>query len=79
MLVEDCWSSLETEEQATLINYLTQNNSNCTLVAVTNDEAFARQCDRIILLHQGTIIKQGSFAEVQNSSEYKRMFRRLSL
>ncbi len=79
LLLEDCWSGLELEEQQVLVNYLTQSNPACTLVAVTNDEGFARNCDKIVLLDGGCIVKQGTFAEVKNSMEYKRMFRRLSL
>lgn len=79
MLLEDCWSSMEVDEQDTIIKFITGNSFPYTLVAVTNDEAFACHCQRIILLDQGRIIKQGTFEEVKNSLEYRKMFRRLSL
>ncbi len=79
MLLEDCWSTLEIEEQNTLINYLTRKDKPYTLVAVTNDEAFARSCDRIILLEDGRVVQHGPFDEVSKSVEYRKMFRHLSL
>ncbi|MFN8286293.1 MAG: ATP-binding cassette domain-containing protein [Chitinophagales bacterium] len=79
LLLEDCWSTLELEEQDALIKHLTQKNNPYTLVAVTNDEAFARRCDRIMLLDEGKIIEFGPFDEVSKSPEFQKMFRRLSL
>lgn len=79
MLMEDCWSSLEIYEQEHLINYLTDNARPFTLITVTNDEAFARKCDKIMLLEDGRIINFGTFAEVSETVEYRRMFKRLSL
>lgn len=78
LLLEDCWGSLELEEQTTIVDYLTRKHNSYTLVAVTNDEAFARSCDRVILLHDGQVVQQGPFDEVEKSVEYRRMFRRIS-
>lgn len=78
LLLEDCWGTLELEEQTTIVDYLTRKHNSYTLVAVTNDEAFARSCDRVILLHEGQVVQQGPFDEVEKSVEYRRMFRRIS-
>jgi ATP-binding cassette subfamily B protein len=78
LLIEDCWSSLEIQEQEHIIEYLTLNQP-FTLISVTNDEAFAQKCDRIILLSEGKIVSQGSFEQVRQTVEYKRVFKRLSL
>ncbi|CAN5593912.1 ATP-binding cassette domain-containing protein [soil metagenome] len=78
-LLEDFWSGLEAIEQEIFIKNLFSPNNEFTLIAVTNDVHFARNCDRIILLEDGKILKNGSFAELNNSEEYKRMFKHLSL
>jgi len=79
MLMEDCWSGLEIYEQEHLIDYLTDNARTYTLITVTNDEAFARKCDKIMLLEEGRIIHFDSFAKVSQTVEYRKMFKRLSL
>ena len=79
LLMEDCWSGLERLEQENMIRCLAGNENNFTLISVTNDENFARICDRIILLEEGEIIVSGDFETVSRSEVYKKMFRKLSL
>jgi ABC-type bacteriocin/lantibiotic exporter with double-glycine peptidase domain len=79
LLLEDCWSSLEKVEQEMVVNNLTGKDCSFTLIAVTNDENFARNCDKIILLDEGRLVAFGSFEIVSKTAEYKRMFKHLSL
>ena len=79
LLLEDCWSALEKAEQEKIIHHLTSSQQNYTLIAVTNDAAFAAKCDKIILLHNGEIVSQGSYAEVSNTNTYQKLFKQLSL
>lgn len=79
LLLEDCWSGLEKIEQERMLKTLTDKANEFTLIAITNDENFARKCDKIILLHNGRIIKCGDFATVSKTEEYQKMFKSLSL
>ncbi len=79
MLIEDCWSGLERNEQEKMITYLTNSNHRFTLLAVTNDDSFASKCDRVILLQNGEITLQGTYAEVSNTTIYRSIFKQLSL
>lgn len=79
LLLEDCWSGLEREEQEKLIAYLTSSKHSFTLISVTNDPAFASKCDKIILLENGEVVSCGTFAEVSSKAIYKKMFKQLSL
>lgn len=79
LLLEDCWSSLEKKEQEAIIHSLTGKHTSFTLIAVTNDETFARSCDKIMLLDEGKMIAFGTFEAVSTTPEYKRMFKNLSL
>jgi ABC-type bacteriocin/lantibiotic exporter with double-glycine peptidase domain len=79
LLLEDCWSSLEKVEQEMMVRNLTGNDCPFTLIAVTNDENFARNCDKIILLDEGRMVAFGTFETVSKTPEYNRMFKHLSL
>jgi len=79
LLLEDCWSGLEKIEEENMVKSLTDKRNEFTLVAITNDENFARKCDKIILLHEGKIIHCGDFNSVSRTEEYRRMFKTLSL
>ncbi|MCW5906277.1 MAG: ABC transporter ATP-binding protein [Chitinophagales bacterium] len=79
LLLEDCWSSLEKIEQETIVHSLTGKHALFTLIAVTNDENFARKCDKIMLLNEGKMVAFGNFEAVSTTPEYKRMFKNLSL
>lgn len=79
LLLEDCWSSLEKVEQEMTVQNLTGSDCPFTLIAVTNDENFARNCDKIILLDEGRMVAFGTFETVSKTPEYNRMFKHLSL
>jgi ATP-binding cassette subfamily B protein len=79
LLLEDCWSSLEKVEQEKMVKNLTDPKHEFTLIAVTNDENFARNCNKVILLEEGKIVECGSFEMVSQTAEYQKMFKRLSL
>ena len=79
LLLEDCWSSLEIVEQEKMVKNLTDAKHEFTLIAVTNDENFARNCNKVILLEEGKIVECGSFEKVNQTTEYRKMFKRLSL
>lgn len=79
LLLEDCWSALEKIEQENMVTNLTGASNQFTLVAVTNDENFAKNCDKIILLEDGKIVACGNFEMVSRTAEYQKMFKRLSL
>lgn len=78
LLLEDCWSNLENFQQELIIKNITSFDKKYTLIAVTNDETFASQCDKILLLEKGNIIRFGTFKEISNTIEYKNMFKNFS-
>ncbi len=53
LLLEDPWLNSENEHRSQIIQLLTEIK-NTTMVVVTNDEAFANLCDKIITLEEGT-------------------------
>lgn len=79
LLLEDCWQSLELDEQNKIIERLTSKDKNYTMIAVTNDPKFASRCDKILLLNEGEMIAYGRYEEVSQLDSYKKIFGNLSL
>ncbi|MBC7743515.1 MAG: ABC transporter ATP-binding protein, partial [Flavobacterium sp.] len=55
LLLEDPWTNLENDNRFQIIQLLNETK-NTTLVVVCNDENFAKQCDKVILMKEGSII-----------------------
>ncbi len=55
LLMDDGWMSLEEEVKSRISNYLIADEK-CTLIAISNDDDFAKKCDRQIRLANGFII-----------------------
>jgi ABC-type bacteriocin/lantibiotic exporter with double-glycine peptidase domain len=79
LLLEDCWSALEKEEQEKMVAYLTHPNHTYTLICITNDANFASKCDKVILLEEGKIVACDTFVAVSAKPIYEKMFKQLSL
>lgn len=56
LMVEDSWMGIEPNIRNKVINYLTDKKQPFTLIAITNDEAFANACDRKIMMVKGSIV-----------------------
>jgi ABC-type bacteriocin/lantibiotic exporter with double-glycine peptidase domain len=64
LLLEEPWQGLEEMRQEQVKQYLLKETAGSTLLVTTNDESFARQCDYVIILDHGTILKQGTPSEL---------------
>ncbi len=60
LLLEEPWQGLDEERQNQVKEYLLKETPDTTVLVTTNDESFARQCDYVIVLEHGTILKQGT-------------------
>lgn len=64
LLLEEPWQGLEEMRQEQVKQYLLRETAGSTVLVTTNDESFARQCDYVIVLEHGTILKQGTPSEL---------------
>lgn len=71
---EEFLQSLQPEEQEKMANLLTARNQPWTLLAVSNDPLLAARCERIILMKDGQIITQGSYEELREHPDFRRIF-----
>ncbi len=54
LLLEEPWMNFENGQRQQIIQLLTEIN-NTTLVVVSNDEDFAKQCDKVLIMDEGRI------------------------
>jgi ABC-type bacteriocin/lantibiotic exporter with double-glycine peptidase domain len=64
LLLEDPWLGYDEEYQKRIMNYLLYETPEATVLVATNDEEFSRQCDHVIIMKNGKIIRQGKPADV---------------
>ncbi|MBO3697955.1 peptidase domain-containing ABC transporter [Roseivirga sp. E12] len=63
LILNDFFSSFQRSEKEHLIDVVT-SNAECTLVAVSNDPLVMAACDRVIVMEEGTIKAEGTYAEL---------------
>jgi len=75
LTMEGFFHHLQQEDREQAAKMLTAPDRPWTLVAVTNDPMLASRCDRVIVLQDGEIVKQGTFEEIQRSKHYRYVFK----
>lgn len=64
LLLEEPWSWFDAESQQLIKNYLLHQIPDTTCIIITNDASFAQKSDHVILMQDGSILKQGKPNEV---------------
>lgn len=71
LLVEDILDNLDREERIKIVDFLTSEENDWTLIAVSSEAHFAKRCDRIAILSEGKISKTGTYETLKLSEEFK--------
>ncbi len=64
LLLDDFFQNLDDDYRAELIRLLCGTDRPWTLLAVSHDPLFLAACDRIVVMREGTIEAQGTYAEL---------------
>lgn len=67
VLLEEPFNGIEEEIQHQIIDYLLHQTPHQTLLVISNDQAFAAQCDKVIFMQDGAIKAMGNWSSVQSS------------
>lgn len=78
LTMQEVFSNLEQRDRVQISNLLTRKDKKWTLVAISDDPILASRCDRTIILKDGKIILEGSFAEILESVHYPNVFKTAS-
>jgi ABC-type bacteriocin/lantibiotic exporter with double-glycine peptidase domain len=71
LLIEDILDSLDRQERFKIMDFLTSEEQDWTLIAVSSEAHFAKRCDRIAIVSKGKIAKTGTYEELKLSEEFK--------
>lgn len=63
MILNDFFGTFQRSEKEKLVQLVTEE-ALCTLVAVSNDPMVMAACDRIILMEEGTVAREGTYQEL---------------
>lgn len=72
---QEIFSNLEHNDRIRVYDLLTRKDKKWTLLAVSDDPILASRCDRILVLKEGKVIQEGTFAEIRQSGHYSEVFR----
>lgn len=66
LLIEDAFEHIDESERKQIIDFLTDPIHGWTIVATSADKYYAQKTDRILLIDDGSIVKEGTFNEMKN-------------
>ncbi|TMU57227.1 ABC transporter ATP-binding protein [Flagellimonas algicola] len=69
-LFDDCLSAVDTETEEEILNNLKQVSQNKTTLIVSHRVSSAKNADKIIVLENGSIIQEGTHAQLNNIEGY---------
>ncbi|OTA18702.1 RTX toxin transporter [Xenorhabdus beddingii] len=75
LILDEATSALDDESQAIIQSNMANIAQGRTVITIAHRLSTVRQCDRIIVLHQGQIIEQGSHEQLlQQGKQYRKLW-----
>lgn len=75
MVMEEFFTHLSQSDREEISKILTAEESNWSMIAVTNDPILASKCDRTLIMKNGRIIEEGTYEEIQSSAHFTTVFK----
>jgi ABC-type bacteriocin/lantibiotic exporter with double-glycine peptidase domain len=75
LLLDNFMPRLERREKQLIVDYLTSEKKHWTLIGISNNPAFAKKCDRVIVLQDGEIIADGPFDKIKSNKAIGEIFK----
>ena len=66
VMLEEPFTDIEEEIKQQIINYLLNDIPHQTMLVISNDEAFASKCDKVIYMEEGSIKAMGKWNSIQH-------------
>ncbi|MDC9620476.1 type I secretion system permease/ATPase [Xenorhabdus sp. XENO-7] len=75
LILDEATSALDDESQSVIQSNMADIAQGRTVITIAHRLSTVRQCDRIIVLHQGQIIEQGSHEQLlQQGKQYRKLW-----
>jgi len=75
LVLENMTWVMEQSDRDRIAALLTARENNWTLLASTDDPAFAAYCDRVIIMDAGKIVADGTFENIRKSPHFTKVFK----
>jgi ABC-type bacteriocin/lantibiotic exporter with double-glycine peptidase domain len=75
LAIEELMANLEQIDRVRIAALLTDKQHPWTLIAVTDDAELASRCDRVVVMHEGVLVAEGSFEAIKKTVHFKRVFK----
>lgn len=72
LMLSNCYEHIDKLDKIAILDYLTRKDHSWTFITVSNDPDVMERCDRVIILDNGVVTKEGSYSDIKNSAELKR-------
>lgn len=71
LLLDDFTYLLTRRDKNRIIDFLFSKDPSYSVVIKTSDEEIMKRCDRVLFMHEGRILADGTFQEISSTREYK--------
>lgn len=75
LVLENMTGFMEQSDRDRIATFLTSREHSWTLLASTDDPAFAAHCDRVIIMETGKIVADDSFENIRKSPHFAKVFK----
>lgn len=66
LLIEDVLDAISEDRYRKVVDFLMSRENGWTLVAITSDPYMARMADRVVLMKDGMVVRQGTFEQMRD-------------
>jgi len=74
LVLEEFLHNLERKDREQITSFLCAKQHDWTVIAASNDPVFAKQCDRIVVMEEGTVIETGTYEEIAKKPYFENLF-----
>ncbi|MEZ5057426.1 MAG: ATP-binding cassette domain-containing protein [Saprospiraceae bacterium] len=74
LAIKEPFANMDLEERTRLSKLLTTMQTNCTLIAISNDPILASHCDRVLVMENGKIVADDSFDKISKDQKLNKIF-----
>ncbi|MEZ4980232.1 MAG: hypothetical protein R2769_01320 [Saprospiraceae bacterium] len=79
LAIKEPFANMDLEERTRLSKLLTTMQTNCTLIAISNDPILASHCDRVLVMENGKIVADDSFDKISKDQKLNKIFKNTTL
>lgn len=74
LMIDDVLQKIQENERNRIISLLTDTSSPWSLIILSNDPTIMKECESIVVLHEGRALIEGPYEQIKNSPEFRRQF-----